>query len=102
MNKTLPEPRHKTSIIVGLLAATSAAYVLLHLIRDVWNGGHAWKQGDWLINSENVVVRRSLSGDVILAISDVLDISPLFVVAGVQAALVILLYTLVFEGPERA
>lgn len=60
-------------------------YVWLRLGHDYLSGGNEWKQGDWLINSSLVEVRRALAGDFILGLSDLTGISPLLGAVVLQA-----------------
>ncbi|MEM7489470.1 MAG: hypothetical protein AAF390_10140, partial [Pseudomonadota bacterium] len=66
-------------------------YVWLRLGHDYLSGGNAWKQGDWLINSSMVEVRRALAGDLILVLSDLTGVGPLGVAVALQGLIFALL-----------
>lgn len=72
----------------------AALYVLQQSTENYQNGGDLWKQGDWLINSELVPVRRAFIGDLILRLSDILGTSPLLVTWIIQVILLIALIVL--------
>src|SRR5690606_27309956 len=77
--------------------APAATLVLVHLLGwgaacgwlllDAARGGHAWKQGDWLINAEAVAVRRGLFGSGLLRLSDLTGIGPLAMTVALQLLL---------------
>lgn len=80
-----------------LLAAVSYGYFVYNLALDDLKGGHEWKQGDWLINSVNDPVRRSLTGDVAIWLADVFTMDPVRVVVIGQVLLVAVLYALLLR-----
>ncbi|SNT01125.1 hypothetical protein [Tropicimonas sediminicola] len=90
--------------VVGLLAIS-----LILSLRNLWidyrAGGDPFRQGDWLINSAAGFVRRSLPGDLVLALSDRTGWSPLTLLTAFQAALLVVLYSqiarLLSEIPAR-
>ncbi len=82
---------------MALFLGISCLMVIYALSEDVLGGGSAWKQGDWLINSEGGRIRRSLSGDLILMLSDTTDLSALLVTACLQLLLVLGLYLVFFR-----
>lgn len=71
--------------------APQLAFILFKCIQDYFKEGNPWKQGDWLINSQYVDVRRGLFGDLLLFISDFLTLSPLTVVISTQVLLLLVL-----------
>ncbi len=74
--------------MVGRLAYWLAlAIVLVHLGQDYLLGGNSYKQGDWLINIEHVMVRRGLPGSAFIRLSDWLHVDLLLLVVLFQAAL---------------
>lgn len=83
---------------------TSYGYFVYNLALDDLAGGHSWKQGDWLINSMSGPVRRSLTGNVLIWISDALMMDPVRVVIIAQSLIVGVLYLLtvwmVFTSPR--
>ncbi len=83
----------------------TTAYIFLQLKFDLNAGGNPWKQGDWLINSEAGLVRRSISGDFIFFLSDISKIPILNMVVLIQTIfLLMLLYFLIYLGnkiPEK-
>jgi len=74
-----------------LAIALSFFYVGVRLRGDFLNGGNAWKQGDWLINSTQHPIRRSFSGDILISISDWMGVSPLLVTVGFQSLILFFL-----------
>lgn len=77
-----------------LLLAFSVCIVLVALYFDFQSGGNDFKQGDWLVNSELLTVRRGMTGSAILHLSDMLGVSPLLPVVLLQAILVTTLYAI--------
>ncbi len=80
------------------------AVMLVYLLQDYMLGGNGDKQGDWLINIEQVAVRRGLLGSVFIYLSDALRLDLLLLVVLSQAALLLLLASLLFRvirEPER-
>ena len=69
-------------------------YSFYKLFVNYRNGGNMWKQGDWLINSEMLPIRRAFMGDIILGISDTLNTSPLLVTIMFQTTLFLMLVCL--------
>lgn len=59
-------------------------YISLRISGDVAHGGNSWKQGDWLINSINVDVRRAFTGNIFIYLSDEIGINLLKLVAVTQ------------------
>lgn len=75
-------------IILGsAIAALLATQIMRDFLRDLGQGGNAWKQGDWLINSNLIWIRRGITGSAEIRISDLLHVSPLTTVVGIQCAL---------------
>jgi len=79
--------------LFSIIFFSYSAVILKRLIADYQMGGNSWKQGDWLINIDNVLVRRGPFGSAILRASDFFNANPLLVVVIVQG---LLLVTLVF------
>ena len=69
----------------------TTAYIFLQLKFDLNAGGNPWKQGDWLINSEAGLVRRSIAGDFIFFLSDIFKIPILNMVVLVQTIFLLML-----------
>lgn len=61
--------------------------VLRAAVVDILAGGHPWKQGDWLVNSELIETRRGAFGSALLRISDALGVSPVVVAGATQIAI---------------
>jgi hypothetical protein len=70
----------------------SGLIVLGDLAFDIMTGGNVWRQGDWLINSNLEHVRRGLLGSWVIALADMLAISPLYALAVLQTGLAITLF----------
>lgn len=51
--------------------------ILNHLFYFYSIGGHPWVQGDWLINSIEVNVRRGILGSIIIYLSKLIKINPI-------------------------
>ncbi|PCI86995.1 MAG: hypothetical protein COB24_07380 [Hyphomicrobiales bacterium] len=73
-------------IILGALCSLS-------LIDDFLLNGNNWKQGDWLINNHQTIIRRGILGSTIIFISDFLKTSPLIITVIIQEALLITLFS---------
>jgi hypothetical protein len=71
---------------VHLLLISQWFFIFTNGVQDYLSGGNAWKQGDWLINSELVSVRRGLFGSLILHAADWLSANPLLILISVQLA----------------
>lgn len=80
------------SLARDVLIAFSALAVLAFLYIDIESGGNDYKQADWLINDVYQTVRRGLFGSFVLKLSDAVQVSPLLVIALIQASLVVSLY----------
>lgn len=78
------------------------AHVLDTLLGHLAAGGHGWNTADWLINADNVHVRRGLFGSVMLRVSDKLSISPVLAVVAFQCALVLMIAAGAFAAVLRA
>lgn len=79
-------------IAVAGLLAISLLLTLQALWIDYRAGGDYFRQGDWLINSAAGFVRRSVPGDLLIALSDLTGPSPLDLLIAFQAALLVALY----------
>jgi hypothetical protein len=69
-----------------LLLAFLSLDVLRAAVVDILAGGHLWKQGDWLVNSELIETRRGVFGSALLRIADLLGASPVTVAGAAQIA----------------
>ena len=75
-------PINRAILVLGYGALLIVLTVLLaRLMRD---GGNPWQQGDWLINYGAGIVRRGLSGHLILGTSDWLRADPMLLLAVLQ------------------
>lgn len=79
---------------VDLVLTTFFAFLSYRIALDVQFGGNEWKQGDWLINSERVDVRRSATGDIVLFLSDLGGFDPVIVIASLQVMLLAIAFFL--------
>lgn len=74
--------------LVDVLFVVSFVYVSFRTFRDVTHfGGNIWRQGDWLVNTLEVDVRRGLVGEWIIRLSDLMGVSPLVTVGALQVVL---------------
>ena len=65
----------------------------LQILWASWRaGGHVWLQGDWFISLASGPIRRGPFGEILLRFSDAVQISPLLLVIGIQAALVAFIF----------
>ncbi len=71
--------------------------VFVYLGQDYFLGGNSYKQGDWLINIEHVMVRRGLPGSAFIRLSDWLHVDLLLLVVLFQAALLALFARCLFK-----
>lgn len=77
-----------------MLDAILVAHFLYIGMRQALNfvhGGNSSNQGDWLINSTNVDVRRALSGDVFIFLADTLQIDLVGLVIATQMGMLLAL-----------
>ena len=87
---------------LGWLLPVSIFFALLSfaIVARAWfdylTGGHGWRQGDWLINSNEGFVRRSLFGDALIWLSDTTGLSLLATVQIIQSSLFVLLIFVVW------
>jgi hypothetical protein len=86
------------SVVIVLVALST----LQRLLRDFDQGGTAWRQADWLINSASGPVRRSVFGDFVIWLSDLLGCSPVVFVLSLQAVLCVLVLTTLWIALRRA
>jgi hypothetical protein len=96
MSMTAQQERISTSDMTRkffalLVPLVLGAIVLTDLAINIIDGGSNWKQGDWLINSHLEHVRRGLLGSWILMTADVLHANPLYVLAALQATILVIL-----------
>ena len=75
-----------------LLLAFSYINVVDILVDAISLGGGSYSQGDWLVNFAGGLVRRGGLGEFFLCISDIFDISPLYVVGFFQLSFMTLVY----------
>ncbi|MEO1238705.1 MAG: hypothetical protein AAFW64_03400 [Pseudomonadota bacterium] len=75
---------------LGLIAISTIAIVLTFR-QHFQIGGHVWNTADWLINADQVHVRRGLFGSGLLRVTDALGISPLLGVVVLQSGLCVLI-----------
>ena len=75
-------------VCLGLIAL-STALVLGFLHNQIQRGGFRWNQGDWLINLEEVHVRRGPLGSGLIALSDATGVPLLTLVGGLQGAVMV-------------
>ena len=66
-NKNIDVNKYKVAITS--IAYLFLIYYVLLYARVIFNGGDAWKTGDWLINYEGGLIRRGLIGQVLYEIS---------------------------------
>jgi len=78
-------PLYRATVFAVL--AYCALQVGLHIAFAVLPEGSNWQQGDWLINSRLVAVRRGLFGSWLIGLSDVTGIGLLHLTIAVQLAL---------------
>lgn len=75
---------------LGVVA--SGAVMLISLFDDFRGRWDPWVQGDWLINSINVPIRRGPTGSLIIHLADAIGVTPVTAVVLVQGVLVVILY----------
>lgn len=90
-SESSPNREFPKSIFV-ILSTISFLYYSLQLLLNYQRGGNEWKQGDWLINSENGPIRRSFTGDLFIWISDLTGANILVPVIATQILFALLLY----------
>ena len=75
-------------ILRDLIFIVGAVYITYALLGDYVDGGHNYRQGDWLINGVNQDVRRGYFGSALIYFSDFLGANPLLILVMFQIALV--------------
>lgn len=65
----------------------------ISLFVDFLQAGNNWKQGDWLINNHNTIIRRGILGSIIIFFSDLIKSSPLIITLLIQQLLIITLFS---------
>ena len=78
--------------LFAAIATVSFINFSIKIFRDFQSGGNPWKQGDWLINSENGPIRRSFSGDFMIWLSDLFDLHVVTPVVISQILIAFVLY----------
>jgi len=78
-------------IAVLAVLAYCALQVSLHIALAILPEGSNWQQGDWLINSRLVPVRRGLFGSGLIDLSDLTGVGLLNLTIGLQLVLMVLL-----------
>lgn len=68
-DKSFTVDRYK--IIISTVAYLFLLYFVLVYAREIVNGGHSWKTGDWLINYEGGWIRRGLIGQILYCMSGI-------------------------------
>ncbi|WP_425084671.1 hypothetical protein [Ruegeria profundi] len=64
-------------------------FIALTAYQDFLLGGNSWKQGDWLINSIEITIRRGMMGSMLLKVAQGLSIDVLLLVVVVQVGLLL-------------
>ncbi|PTN33200.1 hypothetical protein [Desulfonatronum sp. SC1] len=92
---------NRNAIVLTAIYSLALAMILDGLFQDISSGGNAWKQGDWLINNHDVVVRRGLFGSVLLLISSVFDFPVLVLLGVIQGTIISLIFALFWYAGVR-
>lgn len=87
--------------VVWIYFFSITLFVIFNLIRDFQKGGNSWKQGDWLINSMEVEIRRGWLGSIILNLSDYMHFSPLLIAILLQGGLFIVLSIAIYRVIQK-
>lgn len=83
---------NKNIIILSILYILSLIYILEHLYREILAGGAPYHQGDWLINNTLATVRRGIGGLILLKVSNIFSLNPLYLLGSIQAIIYISLF----------
>ncbi|WP_425084659.1 hypothetical protein [Ruegeria profundi] len=83
-------------LLVSFVFLVSIALLLRRLIYLTKAGGGEFQHADWLVNFSSGIVRRGISGEFFLKLSELSNVSPLVLVSLVQAALTILIIVILF------
>ena len=94
--------RQRNGRVLGATYFLATSLLLANLLRDMLTGGNSWKQADWLVNSEEVFVRRGLFGSGLLRLSDLLAVKPLLLVGALQAILMLALIGATIVAARRS
>lgn len=88
-------------LLASFLILVSFLTVVIGLIGDSDSLGHRWRQADWLINYGGGFVRRGISGELFLLVSDALGVSPvdavIFVVCALLGVITVCLLSLIWR-----
>jgi hypothetical protein len=87
----MASPSWLTRACLAVLLFCTALILHAHLL-DWQAGGHAWKQGDWLINLADGPVRRGLAGEALVRFGDSTGLGPLAPLMLLQAVLLLVLF----------
>lgn len=87
----LTSVRRFNALLVCFVFLCSALLLLRRLVYLTKAGGGGFQHADWLVNYSSGIVRRGISGEFFLYLSQVSGISPLWLVSAVQATLTLLL-----------
>lgn len=82
-----PLTRHLPRLIVAMVFAFAAFWILHDLAADLAEGGNPWKQGDWLINDLAGPLRRGPLGSLLIRAADALGLGPLGLLIPLQSVL---------------
>lgn len=87
--------KNKNIFLLTIIYLIAFIY-LMHILKILIQFGgieSAYQQGDWLINNENVIIRRGLFGSLLLNLSDLLSINPLHLLGLIQGIITFIIYS---------
>ncbi|RLK07383.1 hypothetical protein CLV75_2505 [Ruegeria conchae] len=92
----LTEIKRWNALLVAFLFLVSTLLLLRRLVYLSQAGGGEFQHADWLVNYSSGIVRRGISGELFLFISELSHVNPLILVSTVQAVLTVLIIAVLF------
>ncbi len=84
------------ALIVSFVFLVSIILLLRRLAYLTQAGGGEFQHADWLVNYSSGIIRRGISGEIFLFLSELSNISPLLLVSAVQAFLTVAIIVVLF------
>ena len=84
--------RYRTLLFFFFAYGFGFYIIIQRALADLAQNGQHYRQADWLINNSAGLIRRGFGGDMLIFISDITSISPVFLVVAVQVFLISALF----------
>lgn len=92
----LTEVRRFNALLISFVFLISTLLLLRRLVYLTQAGGGEFQHADWLVNFSSGIVRRGISGEFFLFLSELSHVNALLLVSAVQAALTVLIVVVLF------